>query len=207
MNVDWSFAWSMLLVLGIFHGINPAMGWLFAVGLGLQEQRRAALWRALLPLALGHGLAIAAAILGIGMLGMIIPITALKWGVAVVLFSFGVYRLFRQNHPRYGGMQVGPRELTIWSFLMASAHGAGLMVLPFVFRADESMNHAHASMSAVSHGAHTGHMESMLTALLRSRLWALLLCSYTRWGTCWLRPFSPLSYTRNWAFASCDLPG
>jgi hypothetical protein len=165
MSIDWSFAWWMLLVLGIFHGINPAMGWLFAVGLGLQEQRRAAVWRALLPLALGHGLAIAAAILGIGMLGMVIPVTALKWGVAVVLFSFGVYRLFRQKHPRYGGMQVGPRELTIWSFLMASAHGAGLMVLPFIFKADASMNHAHAPISAVSHGAHTGHMESMLMAL------------------------------------------
>ena len=131
--MEWSMTWLMLLGMGIFHGINPGMGWLFAVGLGLQEQRRSAVWAALLPLALGHALAVGIAILIFALIGSMIPEGALKWGVAAVLFGFGVYRLFRSRHPRYGGMQMSARQLTVWSFLMASAHGAGLMVLPFVF--------------------------------------------------------------------------
>jgi hypothetical protein len=131
--MDVSYAWLGLLLLGGLHGINPGMGWLFAVALGLQEQRRAAVWQALLPLACGHALAIAAALALGGLVGVVVPQERLKWVVAAVLLGFGVYRLLRTRHPRYGGMQVGARDLTIWSFLMASAHGAGLMVLPFLF--------------------------------------------------------------------------
>jgi hypothetical protein len=108
------------------------MGWLFAVALGLQEQKGAAVWRALLPLALGHGLAIAAALLLAVLVGLLVPPLYLKWLVAVILLAFGAFRLISHRHPRFGGMRVGARDLTIWSFLMASAHGAGLMVLPFV---------------------------------------------------------------------------
>lgn len=119
------------LLLGAFHGINPAMGWLFAVALGMQERRRAAVWRALLPLGLGHALAVAAVILLALLLGAMLPMRLLKWMVAAVLIGLGIFYLARHWHPRYGGMRVGFRQLTIWSFLMASAHGAGMMVLPF----------------------------------------------------------------------------
>ena len=121
-----------LLALGAGHGINPAMGWLFAVALGLQRESRGAVWGALGPLALGHALAIAAAILVAGVVGLVVPLQLLQWGTAVLLVGLGVYRLVRSRHIRFGGMQVGARELAIWSFLMASSHGAGLMVLPLV---------------------------------------------------------------------------
>ena len=124
--------WLGLLALGAGHGINPAMGWLFAVALGLQRERRGAVWAALGPLALGHGLAIAAAIALAGLAGMMLPLATLKWVTAVLLIGLGLYRLVRSRHIVYGGMRVQARELAVWSFLMASAHGAGLMVLPLV---------------------------------------------------------------------------
>lgn len=158
MNLDPTFAWLALLLLGAFHGINPGMGWLFAVALGLQERDRSAVWRSLLPLALGHALAIGAIILLVALIGRVVPLTYLKWTVAVVLLVFGIYRLFRTWHPRYGGMQVGARDLTVWSFLMASAHGAGLMVLPFIFGTgvmagtpSATMDHGHAAPSQATH--------------------------------------------------------
>lgn len=165
MNVELSFAWLMLLLLGIFHGLNPGMGWLFAVGLGLQEQQRSAVWRALPPLALGHALAVAAAVLVMLLIGASIPTDVLKWAVAGTLLLFGTYRLFRHSHPRYGGMQMSGRDLTIWSFLMASAHGAGLMVLPFVFGpvGDRAADAGSMMHGADTHGAHAGGGQGMET--------------------------------------------
>ena len=119
-----------LLALGAFHGINPGMGWLFAVALGLQERRREAVWRALLPLALGHSLAVAAAVLVALTLGLVMSAEHLRWPVAVVLVALGTSRLARHRHPRWAAMRVRMGKLTLWSFLMASAHGAGLMVVP-----------------------------------------------------------------------------
>jgi hypothetical protein len=106
------------------------MGWLFALSLGLQERRRSAVIGALLPIALGHAAAITLAILALRFVQHFLPINILKWGVALFLFSLGIYRLFRASHPRGAGMRVGGRDLFVWSFLMASAHGAGLMLLP-----------------------------------------------------------------------------
>jgi hypothetical protein len=124
--------WLSLLALGAGHGINPAMGWLFAVALGLQRESRRAVWTALGPLALGHGLAMAAAIALAAMIGLVLPLAVLKWVIAGLLVGLGVYRLVRSRHIAYGGMRVNAAELTAWSFLMATAHGAGLMVLPLV---------------------------------------------------------------------------
>ncbi len=133
-----------LLGLGAIHGLNPGMGWLFAVALGLQEQRRAALWGALPPLVAGHAAAIAIAAAAAGLLGQAIPLTAVQWTVGVALVALGVFRLRRHRHPR-GGMRVGPRDLAIWSLLMATAHGAGLMVLPVMLSATErSQDAVHA---------------------------------------------------------------
>ena len=137
-----------LLALGAGHGINPAMGWLFAVALGLQRESRAAVWGALGPLALGHALAIAAAIVAAGLVGQIVPLEVLRWTTALFLIGLGAYRLIRSRHIRFGGMQVNGRELATWSFLMASSHGAGLMVLPLVLGNLPSSGHAHHRAAA-----------------------------------------------------------
>jgi hypothetical protein len=124
--------WVAVALLGAYHGLNPAMGWLFALALGLQEKRRSAVIGALLPIALGHAAAIAVAILLLTFVQHFLPMNLLKWAVASVLFTLGVYRLFRANHPRGAGMRVGGKDLFVWSFLMASAHGAGVMLLPIL---------------------------------------------------------------------------
>jgi hypothetical protein len=125
-----AWAWATLFLLGAYHGINPAMGWLFAVALGLQKKSGRAVWESLLPIAAGHVVAIAAVILVAVIAGAVVPVQALRVAVVVILIGFGVYRMVNKSHPRFGGMQVGFRDLTIWSFLMACAHGAGLMLLP-----------------------------------------------------------------------------
>ena len=123
--------WLAVFGLGIFHGINPAMGWLFAVALGLQEQKRAAVFRALPPMVLGHALSIAVIIGAVLLARISLPHSALKIVAAAILFAFGLYRLLRSRHPNWVGMRVGFGDLTLWSFVMASAHGAGLMLVPF----------------------------------------------------------------------------
>ena len=117
--------------LGAFHGLNPGMGWLFAVALGMQEGRRSAVWRALIPLTLGHCLAIAAAVLVATVAGVALSPHMLRWPIAISLTGLGIWQCFRHRHLRWASMRVGLGGLTWWSFLMASAHGAGLMVLPF----------------------------------------------------------------------------
>ncbi len=152
MSEGLFWSWMALLFLGAFHGINPGMGWLFAVALGMQERCGRAVWQALFPLAVGHVLAIGIVILLASLVGVVVPVRSLQLPVAVTLICLGAYRLFRHRHPRLGGMRVGMAGLTAWSFLMASAHGAGLMVLPIFL-----------GMSAEAHGAscHSGQMGMM----------------------------------------------
>lgn len=156
MDDRWlSLPWLSLLALGAVHGINPAMGWLFAVGRGLQERDRRAVWRALGPLALGHAVAIAVAVFLAIVLGQVLPMRWLRWIVAAALLGVGVDGLLHHRHVRLGGMRVNARELAAWSFLMASVHGAGLMVLPFVLGAAGSqssaaLHHHHAMGVAAS---------------------------------------------------------
>jgi hypothetical protein len=138
-----------LLFLGAVHGLNPGMGWLFAVALGLQERRRAALWGALPPLALGHAGAIFAALVVAALLGRALPLTAVEWVVGSTLIALGGLRLLRHRHPR-SGMRVGPRDLALWSLAMGTAHGAGLMVLPVVLAVPESGHAAHVGKVAMA---------------------------------------------------------
>jgi hypothetical protein len=145
---DPTLSWPALLALGVGHGLNPAMGWLFAVALGLQRESRRAVWGALGPLAAGHALAIGGAVAAAGLAGLVIPLAALRWATAGLLIGLGLYRLVRSRHLTFGGMQVGARELAIWSFLMASAHGAGLMVLPLVISSPDTAPALH-HMSAL----------------------------------------------------------
>jgi uncharacterized membrane protein len=149
--VSESWPWLTLAVLGAYHGLNPAMGWLFAVALGLQERRGGAVLQALPPIALGHAIAISLAVLVIGVARIVVPLDVLRYVCAGVLILFGLYKVARRRHPRWVGMRVGFRDLTAWSFLMASAHGAGLMLIPVLLRVSstERMQGAHA------HGAHT----------------------------------------------------
>jgi hypothetical protein len=144
-------SWGMLLLLGAFHGINPGMGWLFAVALGMQENRAGAVWRALLPLGFGHACAIALALLAGILAGVVIPTNTLRWPIAAFLVALGLRMLLRHGHPRWGGMRIGMRGLTLWSFLVATAHGAGLMVLPVWLGLSASAHHAHQ-------GDHASHM-------------------------------------------------
>lgn len=144
MNPAWP--WIVLAFLGAYHGLNPAMGWLFALALGLQEKRRSAVVRALLPIALGHAAAIGIAIALLSLLQHVFPTHSLKWPIAGVILVLGIYRLFRARHPRGSGMRVGPRDLFVWSFLMASAHGAGLMLIPVLLASPtNSMHHPMAN--------------------------------------------------------------
>ncbi len=146
-----SWPWLVLALLGAYHGLNPGMGWLFALALGLQEKRRRAVIAALFPIAVGHAAAIAVAVFIFRVIQNLLPIGPLKWMVAIILFSLGIYRLFRASHPRGAGMRVGSGELLVWSFLMASAHGAGLMIIP-VLLADpmHGMKHTMAGAMAMA---------------------------------------------------------
>jgi len=144
--------WHAMVLLGAYHGINPGMGWLFAVALGLQQGSARGVWRALPPIAAGHALSVGGVLVIAGLAQFVVPVAALNPLIAGLLISIGVYRLWRHRHPRFGGMQVGFHDLTAWSFLMASAHGAGLMVLPFVTAPA-------AVLSAASH-QHLHHLAS-----------------------------------------------
>jgi hypothetical protein len=126
--------WLVLVGLGAFHGINPGMGWLFAVALGLQEKSQRAVRRALLPIALGHAVSIGVVVLAVGLLQAVLPEQVLRYLCAALLGVFGLWRLVRARHPRWVGMRVGFRDLMLWSFLMASAHGAGLMLVPLLLQ-------------------------------------------------------------------------
>jgi hypothetical protein len=123
--------WILIALLGAYHGLNPAMGWLFAVALGMQERDRRAVLRALPPIAIGHELSlalVAGLVLG---LGVLTDTSSLHLAAGVALIAFGVFRFVKPRaHPRWTTQRVSPRELTWWSFLMSSAHGAGLMVVP-----------------------------------------------------------------------------
>ena len=125
--------------------------------------------QALPPIAVGHAIAISLAVLVIGVARIVVPLDVLRYVCAGVLILFGLYKLARRRHPRWVGMRVGFRDLTAWSFLMASAHGAGLMLIPVLLRLSSSgqMQGAHA------HGAHTDHATITGSATVLSDLAAV----------------------------------
>jgi hypothetical protein len=153
--------WFALLGLGAYHGINPGMGWLFAVALGMQEKDRRAVLTAIPPIALGHALSIGLVVALLWLAQASVPQTALRYGAAAILFGFGFYRFVRSRHPRWVGMRVGFRDLTLWSFLMATAHGAGLMVVPVLIGWTHGNHNEHAAhLGLVSHEAHLSAPET-----------------------------------------------
>jgi hypothetical protein len=133
--------WLALAGLGAFHGLNPAMGWLFAVARGLQSRSRTVVLRSMVPIAAGHALSIAIVIAIVIALRTWVEINTLRRVSAVVLIAFGVYRLAARHRGR-AGMQVGAWQLLLWSFLMATAHGAGLMLVPVFLAMPAGTSHA-----------------------------------------------------------------
>lgn len=128
-----SDAWPWIVVagLGAFHGLNPAMGWLFAVALGLHRHDRHVVWLSLLPIAAGHALSVALAAAAVVSIGMLVDGRALSIVAGLGLIAWALYhRWFGARHRVRVGLQTGLLGLGLWSFLMATAHGAGLMLWP-----------------------------------------------------------------------------
>jgi hypothetical protein len=147
--VTGAWPWVAVAALGAYHGIDPSMGWLFAVALGLQERRRAKVLWSLGPIALGHLASIVAVVAIIGWLRLMVAMELLRPIGAGTLILFGLFRLiWPRAHPRWVAMRVNAAELALWSFLMASAHGAGLMLFPIL-------------LGMTPHSAHAHHMAAM----------------------------------------------
>ena len=200
--------WGVFILLGAYHGMNPGMGWLFALSLGLQQRSRNAVLRALVPIALGHAIAIALTLAVVGLVRSEIPHEMLKFLVAGILFALGLYRMFRSRHPRGAGMRVGFRDLTVWSFLMASAHGAGLMLAPVLLA--HPMQGMHHSMNSSVASSLAGIAPSLLALAVLVHTLSLILVAgavailfyqfYERWGLGLLR-HTWFNFDLLWAFA------
>ncbi|GII59386.1 hypothetical protein Pth03_77750 [Planotetraspora thailandica] len=119
-----------VILLGAFHGINPSMGWLFAVARGLQERSRDLLLQSLPVIAFGHLASVAMVVVVVSITGSLVTSTVLSIASGVLLVGFGLYHLLAKRHFRWVGMRVSLPQLAAWSFLMSSVHGAGLMLLP-----------------------------------------------------------------------------
>jgi len=128
-------AWLTVVLLGAFHGLNPGMGWLFAVSFGLQEKDRGALLRALPPIALGHELAVAPVAVAVAVFSSAVTRAVVIGVLAVVLTGFGLYLLLRTRRFTWVGMRLSRWELAWWSFLMSTVTGAGLMLTPVLLSA------------------------------------------------------------------------
>jgi hypothetical protein len=167
-------AWVTLAVLGVYHGINPAMGWLFAVSRGMQERSRRAVLRSLVPIVIDHEASIAlVAVLVLGLSTTTDP-KALRIGAAAALIAFGAFRFVKPRaHFRWTTMRVSDRELGVWSFLMSTAHGAGLMIAPVILGLRASQGHEDMAMlsggpidiAAVGIAVHVAAMVAVMGAI------------------------------------------
>ncbi|MET0852515.1 MAG: hypothetical protein ABW020_15360 [Candidatus Rokuibacteriota bacterium] len=171
-------AWLVLVGLGAFHGVNPAMGWLFAVALGLHRGSRAVVLRSLAPIALGHALAVGLVVFAVVALGHVVHPSGLAVAGGVVLIGWAVYHhLYGARHRVRVGMRTGMMGLALWSFLMASAHGAGLMLVPVLMPLARlgPAHHDHGAVSLAGGasvatalaavGVHTGAMLAVTGAI------------------------------------------
>ena len=164
-------SWALIGLLGTYHGLNPAMGWLLATALGLQERRASAVMQALPPIFLGHAASVGVVVAAAALADSVVPPTTLRWIGAAVLLGSSVVVIRRRGHPRGGGMRLGPRGLATWSFVMASSHGAGLMLLPSLF----GSTHAHHGTSPAGVTVLVVHSAAMLLAMTAAALVAFRL--------------------------------
>jgi hypothetical protein len=168
IGAGWSQTglWLAILASGLYHGINPAMGWPLAVSSGLMERRARALFSALVYLALGHVLAVLLVMLPFAMLTILLAWQrAIQVGASLLVIGFGVFLLIRRRHPRVL-VRIPPSRLTLWSFAVAIAHGAGLMLVPIYLglcsaydmdrghRAAQSLIEANLGMALLVSGVH-----------------------------------------------------
>src|SRR5260370_35528283 len=131
-----AWPWLALILLGAWHGLNPAMGWLFSVALGLQHRSRRAVFGALAPTALGHALAIGMVVMLVYLVGAMIPFRWLQISGAATLFIVACWKLWRTRPPTWAGMCVGFWDLTLWACLMPSVHGPGIRIVPVLLGAE-----------------------------------------------------------------------
>jgi hypothetical protein len=188
-----AWPWLAMGLLGAYHGLNPAMGWLFAVALGMQQRDRREVVRALPFIAIGHECALVLVVALVLVLGVITDTSTLHLGAGIALIAFGIFRFVKPRaHFRWTTMRVNRRELTWWSFLMSTAHGAGLMVAPVILgsgagtaaASDHALEAVHnGEMSVPESGAalilHVGSMVAVMAVI------ALLV--YDRYGLAILR--------------------
>lgn len=162
---------STMIGFGAYHGLNPGMGWLFALALGLQQKSGRAILISLVPISLGHALSIVLVAVIVLMAGQMISTSILRYITAAVLLSFGIIKLLTYyRHPRWVGMRVNSKDLFSWSFLMAVAHGAGLMVAPTLLEIAGASGVQEAALAAgaglsLAVGLHTLAMLAVMTAV------------------------------------------
>jgi hypothetical protein len=202
--VSGGVSWAGIALLGAYHGVNPAMGWLFAVARGLFERRHGAVLRSLLPIALGHEASLLLVVGLAGAIGLLVSPTTVRVVAAVGLLGFGVLKFAKpRSHPRWVGFRVSLAELALWSFLMATAHGAGLMLLPFLVGPSaqptaqqahvqrhggaEAHELAHAGVGAGGSLLHDALALSLHTAAMLAVMAAVALVVYQRLGVAVLR--------------------
>jgi hypothetical protein len=143
--------WLALAGLGAFHGLNPGMGWLFAIAIGLQERSRTALLRALPPIAAGHAASVLIVAGLVGVFQSVLTTRLVAIGGGVVLVGFGLWRALSKRHFRWAGMRLSAAQLISWSFLMSSIHGAGLMLVPVLVAGPAPAGgHHHVAAAAAS---------------------------------------------------------
>jgi hypothetical protein len=184
-----------IALLGVFHGLNPAMGWLLAAAVGFQARSRRALLLALVPIALGHEASVAVTVGLVEELRVVASDTLPRFGAAALLVGVAVWILLRRHrHGRWIGMRFGNVELALWSFLVSSAHGAGLMLVPFVLGVQV---HHHRFGSGV---AAAGFAASLHTAAMALTAAAVALLVYDVIGIALLRR-AWVDLDRVWAVA------
>ena len=150
MNVDATL-WLAVVALGLYHGLNPAMGWPLAVANGLAERSASGVLRTLVPLGGGHFAAMASVLLPVAALGWLMAwTTPIRLAAASLVLAFGLARLAWRRHPR-ALARIPPRRLAWWSFLMATAHGAGLMLVPVLLGlCAPASDHAHGGLAVAA---------------------------------------------------------
>lgn len=144
MSAGELWPWLILIGLGAFHGLNPAMGWLFAVALGLYRGSRSVVLVSLIPIALGHAAAIAVVVYAVIGLGMAIDQHSFRIVAGLLLIAWGIYHvLYGHRHRLRIGLRTGLAGLAVWSFAMATVHGAGMMLVPVLMPLAQGGEHAH----------------------------------------------------------------
>lgn len=169
-------AWVALGLLGAFHGLNPGMGWLFAVSRGLQEGQRREVVRSLWPIALGHELAIGVAVVLVVGLEAVLAPAILRGAGAVMMIGLGLFKVLKpRSHPKWVGMRVSRPELAVWSFLMSSAHGAGLMLFPILIGAAPAIDQHAGQAQKISEAGLSGASLGVAVLALTIHLAAVVL--------------------------------